>query len=815
MFDNRKLFFTKEASVHGTKNEDIVFDKAYTIKQCVLINKDFAHNVYIHPNGLYEDGDKVTLSKKIHWEYIYTTFQWDIESHLAQITSLWLQKPTAFADMWSYTVAFWKLNKDVQTDLSEFVSYINSAIQWQAVKIKQSTPILCPWFYNRNESVQTRILYHTGDWYSTDAPTELDLLKVNKLQEMYLRYQELMSLHKKSKNIFKNVFDVTVSSLNIEKVKSTLEWLSDVIIKDNVAYSPIGSKHKVYGDVKEMLACYFTNSQIEIDMYLKQEYGITVFNKSWASSRLSYGGVDLLFSEGWISISKESKKWEVSFRKVLMWDSKILWFAVTNKHYKWYTLDHYQRVYIMHHQWEQKLIYPETRVATFNSVHASQWLAFLWNDTELLTMFQVLGSQELTEYKIIDASGNNEFFYWVGDYVHVKDSTFPIVKALWLPTYINTQLSETTVRDFYDKMSKLWNDKKVCITILWSLALAGMNFWKLNWYAIMPFVFINGSTWSGKSEMRMISQSFLWYYINERALMVNNTTRQVLCTEATDPAILFLDEYTGIVDKQIENIIRNIANGWKAGRWFVTGNVFYDFASPMFIAWEDIPVSESVLNRAMFMDLDFSDRKENEMAVNMLDQLKTFTCFKEIVDFYAIADPKDMSKTFNQKKTLLITKGFTSREADVRSYVLVMNHYFSLIAEDEIIVAINENLHYVRQTLSAKSSFEQLEELLMQWVIGWKIRWSVMRDEVNEEKVIQMFVQKDYFRANQTKIKKYVDMCIWDWYDVALWLNKVEIAFSEKSVWFDWGDEPSKQAMLVSKFIEAMKGHLKINEINE
>jgi hypothetical protein len=75
MFDNRKLFFTKEASVHGTKNEDIVFDKAYTIKQCVLINKDFAHNVYIHPNGLYEDGDKVTLSKKIHWEYIYTTFQ--------------------------------------------------------------------------------------------------------------------------------------------------------------------------------------------------------------------------------------------------------------------------------------------------------------------------------------------------------------------------------------------------------------------------------------------------------------------------------------------------------------------------------------------------------------------------------------------------------------------------------------------------------------------------------------------------------------------------------------------------------------------
>jgi hypothetical protein len=114
------------------------------------------------------------------------------------------------------------------------------------------------------------------------------------------------------------------------------------------------------------------------------------------------------------------------------------------------------------------------------------------------------------------------------------------------------------------------------------------------------------------------------------------------------------------------------------------------------------------------MDLDFSDRKENEMAVNMLDQLKTFTCFKEIVDFYAIADPKDMSKTFNQKKTLLITKGFTSREADVRSYVLVMNHYFSLIAEDEIIVAINENLHYVRQTLSAKSSFEQLEELLMQ-----------------------------------------------------------------------------------------------------
>jgi ABC-type uncharacterized transport system ATPase component len=48
--------------------------------------------------------------------------------------------------------------------------------------------------------------------------------------------------------------------------------------------------------------------------------------------------------------------------------------------------------------------------------------------------------------------------------------------------------------------------------------------------------------------------------------MLNGVTRQVLSTMATDPSILFLDEFTKIQDPQIENIIRNIANGGKAGR---------------------------------------------------------------------------------------------------------------------------------------------------------------------------------------------------------------------------------------------------------
>lgn len=824
MFNERKLFFKKEVGVHWTSMPKLVFNKEYAHKQCEVINKDYAHNVYFHPNGEYDNSEewKVVLYKKPHREYIHTFFNWSIEDHLIKLEQMNIEKPTAIVSNWETSVAYWKLKKILTTDLSDFVSHINTIIQWKPVRVKQESHFLYPWFQDHKTKTSVKILYNNKWKFTEEEPKKLEILDVSLLQKYYQRYIKLQSSYKKAQWIFKNIFNVTLSSLNFEKVLPSIKLDREPIYSNDRSfiYPPLLSENIVMWDYKSVIAMANNNDKTEVDIFLHEQYGISIFWKNLANEKITYNEIDLVFSDVWLSIWKENKKWEVTYKRTIMWSIKVLWYAMTDKHYKWWSLPKEQKVFIVLHEWEQKILYPETRVATFNAWHMSQWVAFTWNDSDLLTMFQVLSQTVTSEYMLVSQSWNNEYYYALWDYVHIKSEWFPVIKSLGLPTYKDDDLHKISIEGFYEKMSKIWNPEKTSIIVLWAIALCGLDFWKNAWFRIMPFIFINGTTWSGKSEIMQTMLPFCWYKHNARKYMANWVTRQVLSTEATEPAILFLDEFTQIKDPQIENIIRNIANWGKAWRWYISWNVYYDFNSPLFVTGEDIPASDSVINRTIFLDLSIEDRQDNEktMAIWMIEQLQSMTAFDSILDFYTSTDPVEIKNIYKEKKKVLLNNKFNSREADVRSYVLTMNEFFTIIKEADLIENINKNLYYVRKEDWAQTPFEALQDIVMQWVLNRMVRATIINDEVNSQKTLQIFMLKEYYQSHQTQLKKYADRCLKEWYDVILGPNRLYISYSSEPEWFDSTEfdwDMSEQSKVVSSFIEWLWWHLHIKEIDE
>jgi hypothetical protein len=803
MLDNRKLFFMKEIDVHCEKNKDIVYTKEYSKKQCELLNKDYGHNVYFYPNGIHIEWEKVKISKTESYNCLYTISPLSYEDHVIKALSIWLPNPTFIWDMWDHTILFWEFEKEVKTDISKFINYINALINDSD---DYNTPlyIMMPWFINKKINKQTKIIWNIGGSYSEIKPTIINYLKINDFQSLYTYYVELNSLYQKAQKTFKNVIDVTILSLTYDTLIKELE------IKENIIYNkeknfinvPLLSKNKIMWTTITMLSMYFKNNTLDIDNFLEDKFNIRVFNTVDVNKTLSYWSIEVLFGEDGASILKKNAKNESKAKKIIHWSIKILWFAMTNKDIRNFTYSTPYKLYVIEHEWEQKLMYSETNLKVFNNSHASQWLSFVGNETELLEFFQLLRNTIEEEYYVINQSGNNDIYFWVWNKINIKNSSLPIVKALFLPEYIDTWLKQTSIKDFYSKATKLWKKSKISLALLWTIALSWMDRWKKNKFNIMPFIFINGVSKAGKSEMMQVCKSFAWYN-DTRLYMLNWITRQVLQTEASDPAILFLDEFTKIQDPQIENILRNIANWWRAARWTLWANVSYDLSAPIFVTGENIPSSDSVINRTIFIDLDTLDRVPNEFAVQMLDQIRSLTCFEEIANFYDTIDPIFIHKIFKQKKDLLIKSWKDSRAADVWAYILLFNEIFNLEEEHNIILYIEENTKYISNQKGFENAFEALKDHIVQAIFARGATWKQSIE--NYSTILDIHFSQQYFSSHVVTIQKYAEQCIAEWYDILVSTNKLRLSCADAPVWFNtdtFSEERTEQSKQIKLFIE-------------
>jgi hypothetical protein len=194
----------------------------------------------------------------------------------------------------------------------------------------------------------------------------------------------------------------------------------------------------------------------------------------------------------------------------------------------------------------------------------------------------------------------------------------------------------------------------------------------------------------------------------------------------------------------------------------------------------------------------------------MLDQLKTYTRFYEISWFYKWIDVRTIDVTYKEKKKILLDAWYNSREADVWSYILLMNDFFQLDAEKNILWYIKENVQYIQILEQPKSAFEVLQDIIMQWLLSRQVMWSKIVSDDETEIQYTLHFSQNFFNAQSSTIRKYVDQCIAEWYDVSLGCNKVIISYSDTPPWFqdDFSEERSESAQATSEFIEKLGNYL-------
>lgn len=808
MYTDRKQFFLQDNEVYGEKNEKVIYKKYYRPKQIESINQRYAHNVYYFPNWseVLSKDQLVSIKKNesIRNEIVIPFYTSKREKPNTLFFNLWLWKPTYIATWWDRSEAHWVFERPIAEDLSHLVWYLSSiALKRDVKRVSHQEAFKLPGTYCWKEKQKWKIYWNDGkvltEFYNK-SPIYID----NKvIEKTYNRHLAMISSIKKNSKVFKDVFDVSLASLQTEDVISAIPWSSGIII-DKHFYSYPNKEHSLYWLPKDIISQYMSGMPDMIDTFLSENFWFTIFGEVSSYNSYTYNDIVLRTSEAWVHIGKEAKDWSVKYKLVIMWDTRFIWYGTTTKSIRWWDNDYESKVYMIKHNDEEKVIYPDTRASTFNASHARSNISFLWSDNDLMIMFHILDIMIKDKYEYIDESWMTNDYIAIGNYIQYKNGSKKYIPAHHLPDYIDKTLNDVSVEQFILKARELWKWEKIPLFFLGMIALSWMDFWKRNWYSIMPFILINWSTGAGKSELIECAMSFIWYrktnnkWEQSRIFMVNDLSNQPISTIWTDAAVLILDEFTRVTNPRIENIVRNIINWWRWSRWHIGGNVYYNYRSPILLWWEDMPVSDSVVNRAMFLDISVDDRTGVDDAIRKLVSIKRHTCIKEILDFYMKIDPSEIRQEYEIAKAELVSEWLSQRESDAWAYALMMLHYFPVTSKKDAINYIQIHVNETRRDDKYASNFEAIKDIINQAIIARQARIIVMQDSTTETTTLRASLAEDYYKQKVSSIKKYAMGAESEWYDVVVSRNTIDLIAYEET----WFNQESAIESVIGKWSE-------------
>lgn len=512
--------------------------------------------------------------------------------------------------------------------------------------------------------------------------------------------------------------------------------------------------------VYPFLHYYFKWERGKLNAFLEKEYWITFSHKSdWAiESYLSFDTDSWTFdfsSDGvWCATNKGTKR-------IFPTPFTVKWMFQTRYTLQWETVEpnSYYLVNVGNNRHTEFKITPVFDRKKFNMMYWWMWLATKASDIELIDLWHwlsVLASEwtiPVYDYKYVNWYYNNLYIIWNtayntdGEEVDVE----PMNIILDTPIVERYHTSEdVTVKEFWAKFRQLYSDRESMVMFTTFITLlTGHNFRvpELKNYitqVLVPWLFLSWKSQSWKTTAITLCKHWFELSTDSKKFSVKGVTAQPINQASTDARLLHLEERTGRISEDKENIVRNILNKSTASRWLVSwDNVFYNYKSSVIIDWETSPSSESVVNRCIYIPFYKEDRTWNMTLIN---SFSTLSYLKDFIRKLYQIDKSKIRPTFQSKQKLLMENWLNDREANNYSFILCVNEWFDIYEEEELMKAIRQNMELDKTVAETRLDLSSLfSELLIE-----KRVWATKT--YTDEYVTQIFVPLSDEALQQHKV---------------------------------------------------------------
>jgi len=431
-------------------------------------------------------------------------------------------------------------------------------------------------------------------------------------------------------------------------------------------------------------------------------------------------------------MSVQLKKFEANNKWDLVEKTKVIFRNNIQIRWKWKTTtsrmwesDWERQIYIFYVNDEEKIVENLTSKKDFNKRYP--WLFFYWDDNDLWLFFHWLDScEDIDEINVYERS-------WYYDNVCILWDRC-IVWYLWQDKImlwdnefdIATDAIQISAAEYLEKFTECYTEEFAIPVFLSALALAWMNLWDM--LEVNPAMLIAWKTWCWKSTVAALLKRMLWYAPTVREMALPGITPQPLKQTASDNAILFLEELTNRVWPGTEELLRNIVNRDKAARWWLEGNTWWRFRSPLWVNWERTFKDESLNNR--FCSFIMSPSYWKEWAAPKINDLQKYTAFNDIYNTY-INSKEILADLVIEYKNKLLDKWYPARACDVWCYIFVVNEIFNFKFPYEELVKYVD-LHLSNTWLKEKKWYDNIiafERFITVNIINKKINLTIRETE--------------------------------------------------------------------------------------
>jgi len=402
--------------------------------------------------------------------------------------------------------------------------------------------------------------------------------------------------------------------------------------------------------------------------------------------------------------------------------------------------DDIQLVYVFRIRGANKIIYRYSGKRKFNDRYASMWLFFFWEDNDLWYLYDALDRSDLPEIEVITHNGIYEGCVVLGNKLLYGEMNNKHI-ACREEYDLATNVSQVTVKEYLEALKTVYKDYLIVPAFLQILAMAGMNLRKNN--KVYPGILLTWRTGCGKSSIRDILKTAVWYGPSARQIALPQTSPQPLKVYATDNSILWCDELTMHVAEKTEEELRNIANRDKGARGIGVDNVYYNFRAPLFITWERTFKDESLNNRFVVLVMSKNDRQE--WAMEDVTRMKDFSCYEEIYKTYLTTD-KDINDLHKKYSYRLAKQGVDPRSAEVWGYLFVSNDLFDLwYSRDDLCAIMTRHLKNMWFDRQEESTDEWEFQMWISKMIFAKKAQCVVEDYGDKKIIRIMFIDDSLY----------------------------------------------------------------------
>lgn len=277
------------------------------------------------------------------------------------------------------------------------------------------------------------------------------------------------------------------------------------------------------------------------------------------------------------------------------------------------------------------------------------------------------------------------------------------------------------VSDYYQQLLTLF-PKRISLVALTGFisGMLGENFWNpvicgTNTTKIIPPIFLSWETKAGKSTLSLIIKEWFGMSNKDRVVAIKSITPQPLQQACSDNIVMHLEEFTGIIPKEMEGILRDVINKNSKQRWNIDGsNTVFNFRANLLIDGEQLPQERSLQNRMVIIPFFSNDKcGTNEQII----KIRQFTYLYDLVR-RAYTHWKDVAELYMEWVQVMGDLWFDHRDSQLNAFLFVVNRMFGLETDQVFCASIMENV----KALEAVEKPDALEEILSLVIFDMKIQ---------------------------------------------------------------------------------------------